>query len=286
MARRKTHPDFVRLKSSLSDRLKQVRTQLFGDRGGPEMARRLGLPIRTWYNYESGVTVPAEVVLKFVELTSVDPIWLLRGEGEPFRLSSSSTPPMAMGGRRTSVDPDPTSAVRDLLRAALNRLESRTVVHPPSPRPQDATTSTVDSGSLPSASAAAENVLLTVENHHPAAERGDVRPRMVVAHRDWVGRNEEFRCLMVEGSAMAPIVADGAFVAYSDRAEPLQSLDDQMVVARVEGRMIVRWLQLSGRYAILRAENPETERPTILVELTLGVEDPSIRRVLWINTPH
>ena len=36
------------------------------------MARRLGIPVRTWYNYEGGVTVPAEVILKIIELTSVE----------------------------------------------------------------------------------------------------------------------------------------------------------------------------------------------------------------------
>ena len=45
------------------------------------MARRLGIPVRTWYNYEGGVTVPAEVILKIIELTSVEAGWLLHGEG-------------------------------------------------------------------------------------------------------------------------------------------------------------------------------------------------------------
>ena len=81
MARRKTLPESVRAKQALAERLGTLRSELFGERGGPEMARRLGIPVRTWYNYEGGVTVPAEVILKIIELTSVDPHWLATGLG-------------------------------------------------------------------------------------------------------------------------------------------------------------------------------------------------------------
>jgi steroid delta-isomerase-like uncharacterized protein len=38
-------------RKTLADRLKEIREELFGEHGGPEMARRLGLSARTWYNY-------------------------------------------------------------------------------------------------------------------------------------------------------------------------------------------------------------------------------------------
>ena len=89
MARRKTLPESVRAKLGLAERLAALRSELYGDRGGPEMARRLGIPVRTWYNYEGGVTVPAEVILKIIELTSVEAGWLLHGEGPKFRHARS-----------------------------------------------------------------------------------------------------------------------------------------------------------------------------------------------------
>ena len=58
---------------------------MFGEHGGPLVAHRLGIPGRTWYNYETGVTVPAEVLLHFLELTAVEPTWLLQGRGEKYR---------------------------------------------------------------------------------------------------------------------------------------------------------------------------------------------------------
>ena len=41
----------------------------------------LGLPARTWLNYEGGVTMPATVLLSFLDLTGADPHWLLTGQG-------------------------------------------------------------------------------------------------------------------------------------------------------------------------------------------------------------
>ena len=79
------------------------------------MARRLGIPVRTWYNYEAGVTVPAEVILKIIELTSIEPSWLLHGKGPKFRQGvperrESASPPMTVGA---------------LLRTALQILEGQ-----------------------------------------------------------------------------------------------------------------------------------------------------------------
>src|SRR3954447_23902407 len=85
MARKKNPPESVRIKSQLAERLRSVRVELFGERGGPELARQLEIPNRTWYNYEIGVTVPAEILLRFLEVTSVEPHWLLHGDGEKFR---------------------------------------------------------------------------------------------------------------------------------------------------------------------------------------------------------
>jgi hypothetical protein len=72
-------------KRALAERLRRVRVDLYGENGAHELARRLGVPEKTWAHYESGVTVPAEVVLQFLELTSVEPNWLLDGSGPCYR---------------------------------------------------------------------------------------------------------------------------------------------------------------------------------------------------------
>src|SRR5262249_59040508 len=87
VARKKTPKIRVNVKAALSRRLREIRQDLFGEHGGPELARRLNLPARTWYNYETGVTVPAEVLLTFIDQTGANPVWLLTGEGPKFRRS-------------------------------------------------------------------------------------------------------------------------------------------------------------------------------------------------------
>ena len=79
--------DTTSVKASISRRLREIRQELFGEHGGPELARRLNLPARTWYNYETGVSVPAEVLPAFIEQTGADPLWVLTGEGSKYRRS-------------------------------------------------------------------------------------------------------------------------------------------------------------------------------------------------------
>src|SRR3954463_12733208 len=85
VARKKTPETLVNVKAQVSGRLREVRTEIFGEHGGPELSRRLNLPARTWYNYETGVTVPAEVLLNFIDQTGTNPVWLLSGEGPKYR---------------------------------------------------------------------------------------------------------------------------------------------------------------------------------------------------------
>ncbi len=67
--------------SGLARRLREIRHDLFGPDGGPAMAEAMGVPERTWLNYESGVTVPAGVILRLIDATGADPRWLLTGDG-------------------------------------------------------------------------------------------------------------------------------------------------------------------------------------------------------------
>src|SRR5438309_1398094 len=120
MARRKNAPESIKIKQGLSDRLRSLRTEFYGDRGGPDLARTLGIPVRTWYNYENGVTVPAEIILRIVELTAVEAVWLLRGEGPKFRSNATGPGSSRSGGRSDGLA---SSSVTTLLRAALERLE-------------------------------------------------------------------------------------------------------------------------------------------------------------------
>jgi hypothetical protein len=226
------------------------------------MARRLGLPIRTWYNYESGVTVPAEVMLRFVELTSVEPLWLLHGRGAKFRTIAS---PNGHG-----------DSIEALLRTALLRLEKKNNVTSDSPF-EDGEFEDADEDDV---------VLIRVEPGDHERLTTDSGPSFMAAHREWLAARRDCRCLRNDGDAMSPIVADGAYVAFSDEPESLDALDGSLVVAWVEDKPIVRWFGLSGRYGVLRCENSAHDPATVLLDLDTPEPSRRVRRVLWISTPH
>jgi hypothetical protein len=75
------------IKFDLACRVRIIREELFGQNGGPLLAQRVGVPFRTWMNYEDGCTIPAQVILRFIEVTDADPHWLLTGQGESYRSS-------------------------------------------------------------------------------------------------------------------------------------------------------------------------------------------------------
>lgn len=85
---------------------------------------------------------------------------------------------------------------------------------------------------------------------------------------------------------MAPILVDGASVAYAVNEEDLAQLDGKLVVTWVDGLPLVRWFQNCGRFALLRAENPSTVPQQVLVDLDDSKQRPRFRRVVGFNSPH
>ena len=117
MARKKTAPERQNAKLLLAKRLKQIRMELFGEHGGPELGRLLKIPARTWHNYELGVTVPAEVIFRFIDATSVEPKWLLTGEGTRYRERAAAAPRDKESGSQSNYN------LGDILNQISDRLE-------------------------------------------------------------------------------------------------------------------------------------------------------------------
>jgi SOS-response transcriptional repressor LexA len=279
MARRKNAPDAIRVKNGLSERLRQLRTEFYGERGGPDQARTLGIPVRTWYNYENGVTVPAEIILRVVELTAVEPIWLLRGEGPKFR-SNANQPGLDRRGHATEYLA--ASSVKDLLRVAIERLEER-----------ERSTLEFSFGapilSLKDESGTSSDLELMLNRGDSLSEPRDFHAEERTQDpRHLTGQEiqKPLKNLRVADASMVPIVAEGAHVTYGE-AEPIsEAFHDKLVVAMIEGKALVRWYQHCGTFGLLKAENPATNPPSILVELDRESELQTFHRVLWISTPH
>jgi transcriptional regulator with XRE-family HTH domain len=76
---------------SLADRLRLIRFELYGELGIARMAAGLGVPPKTWANWESGIAPSAMIILRLIEITGIHPLWLLDGR-EPKRLPCSASP--------------------------------------------------------------------------------------------------------------------------------------------------------------------------------------------------
>ena len=72
------------LRLDLAHRVREIREELYGEHGGPLLAEALRIPYRTWHTYEVGRSIPAQSILRFIEVTDADPHWLLTGEGEKY----------------------------------------------------------------------------------------------------------------------------------------------------------------------------------------------------------
>jgi hypothetical protein len=259
VARKKTSRVRVNVKASISRRLREVRQELFGEHGGPELARRLNLPARTWYNYETGVTVPAEVLLSFIDQTGANPVWLLSGEGDRFRREAES----ALLSELTPIE---------LIRRGLEKLEQQpneVVVVAPGNLPADSASDFVAVALVSMSELARGSVdYVRVEGH-------------ILAYREWLPHPRDTVAVRLDDNAMFPILPSGSVVAV-DRSmtDPLR-LQGKMVAASPDGVPMIRWLDISGRHLIFRPNLPSREHPLIPMELDESAEGPILGQVVW-----
>jgi hypothetical protein len=260
VARKKTSKLRVNVKASLSRRLREIRQDIFGEHGGPELARRLGLPARTWYNYETGVTVPAEVLLEFIEQTGASSMWLLSGEGPRYRHSHED---------RVLSELTPVELIRRGLEE-LERSPSETVVVAPENLPRERASEFVAVGLYP-----LPEIASAVLN--PAKAES-----YVLAYRHWLPNPGATVATRLIDDAMHPILPAGSIVAVDRSVNDPRVLQGQIVAARPSGEPIIRWLDVSGRHIILRPNyNDGNEFPLIPLEFDEKVSRLIIGQVVW-----
>jgi hypothetical protein len=233
--------------------------ELFGEHGGPELARKLDLPARTWYNYETGVTVPAEVLLGFIDQTGTNPLWLLTGEGPKYRrgledlVLSELTP-------------------EQLIRRGLEKLEeepNEIVLVTPENLPSDSTADFVAVNLVTLAGLANKGYTATRAQGH------------ILAYRQWIPHPRETVAVCLDDDAMQPILPAGSVAAIDRAVQDPQLLQGRLVAACPDGQAMIRWLDVSGRHLILRPNSPSRDFPIIPVELDDKTPPPIIGQVVW-----
>ena len=259
MARKKTPKVRVNVKAALSRRLREIRQELFGEHGGPELARRLSLPARTWYNYETGVTVPAEVLLGFIDQTGANPLWLLTGEGPKYRRSQDEV-------ILSELSPI------DLIRRGLEKLEqepNNVVIMAPQNIPDEAMSDFVAVGLVPIRELLRRPI-------PPSQVQG-----YIMAYRQWLPNPAETVGVRLDDDSMNPVLPSGSIVAIDRSQTDPHLLQGRLVAACPEREPVIRWLDISGRHLILRPGHPSREFPLVPVELEDLTEGLIIGQVVW-----
>jgi hypothetical protein len=260
VARKKTSKIRVNVKASLSRRLREVRQEQFGDHGGPELARRLNLPARTWYNYETGVTVPAEVMLSFIDQTGANPLWLLSGEGPKYRSGLEDTVLSEL------------SPIQ-LIRRGLEKLEqepSDVVFVSPENLPNETMSDFIAISLVPLADLA--------RKPEPLEPRSEGH---ILAYRKWLPHPRDTVGVRLVDDAMSPILPVGSVVAVDRAVTDPDRLQGRMVAACPEGIPMIRWLDVSGRHLILRPNLTSREHPLIPVDVEGQTAGLIIGQVVW-----
>jgi hypothetical protein len=76
----------------LARRVREIRLEMFGDDGVAILSQAMDIPPQTWEHMEQGITIPASIILHFIEITGVEPHWLLTAEGERYRARPMKSP--------------------------------------------------------------------------------------------------------------------------------------------------------------------------------------------------
>ncbi len=219
----------------------------------------MNLPARTWYNYETGVTVPAEVLLGFIDQTGANPLWLLSGDGMKYRRNEDE---MIL----SELSPI------ELIRRGLEKLEQEphdVVVVAPENLPGEAMSEFVAVSLVPMKELSRKPI-------DPSQVEG-----YIMAYRQWLPNPSETVGVRLDDDGMHPILPAGSIVAV-DRSviDPLL-LQGRIVAARPEREPLIRWLEISGRHLILRPNQPNRDHPMIPVELDSQPESLIIGQVVW-----
>lgn len=261
VARKKTPTIRVNVKAQISQRLREVRQELFGEHGGPELARRLDLPARTWYNYETGVTVPAEVLLTFIEQTGTNPLWLLTGQGPRYRRGLED---MVL----SELSPE------DLIRRGLEKLEER---------PNEVVLVALENlpGEVSSDFVAVTLLPMAALCHGGAPGSGEGH---ILAYRQWIPHPRETIAVRLEDDSMHPILPAGSVAAVDRAVKDPERLQGRLVAVCIDRAPMIRWLEISGRHLILRPNQPSREFPILPFEWDNDgrpQSSPIIGQVVW-----
>jgi len=99
-----------------------------------------------------------------------------------------------------------------------------------------------------------------------------------VIYQKWVKRGHTYRCLRVKGDSMHPVISDGFIVAIDLHDNDPLKLQRQIVAARYEDGVTIKYLLLTDKEYILLPYNTEEYDPIVIPRTA---PSPIIGKIAW-----
>ncbi len=112
---------------------------------------------------------------------------------------------------------------------------------------------------------------------YPLVDEKDIEG-FVVIYQKWVKRGHKYRCLRVKGNSMHPVISDGFIVAIDLKENVPLKLQHQIVAARHQDGVTIKYLLLTGKEYILFPHNT-AEYDVIVIPRT--APNPVIGKIAW-----
>ena len=120
--------------------------------------------------------------------------------------------------------------------------------------------------------------------HPREVDEGSVRGwALIYASREWMPNDpENYTCVHVSGSSMAPILQDGDIVAVDHGIKDPSILDKKMTVFRVNGGITIKWLKYFPEKALVVGvpENKD-EFDTVITLKGDEINEGIVGKVAW-----
>lgn len=205
------------------------------------------------------MTVPAEILLSFIEQTGANPMYLISGEGPKFRRPSDER----LLSELTPVE---------LIRRGLEKLERANhdvKLVAPQNLPAEVASDFAAVGLFP-----LEAIGRSIPD--PSEVQG-----YILAYRQWLPNPSSTIGVRILDDAMHPILTAGSIAAIDCSQTDPVALHGRIVAAAPEGKPIIRWLEVSGRHVILRPNQTSREFPIVPVNLDEAGSSLVIGQVVW-----
>lgn len=99
-----------------------------------------------------------------------------------------------------------------------------------------------------------------------------------VVYQDWIKRGHNYRCIRICDDSMHPVIGDGFIVAIDLNENDPRKLQRQIVAARCEDGVTIKYLRMNNKEYILLPHNMEKYDP---ITIALTSPSPIIGKVAW-----